>query len=62
MSRDGDRIVELFGFVRETNYGRLFDVRSEADPINLAYTGLGLRRTPTTPTATRCRASSSCTA
>jgi gamma-butyrobetaine dioxygenase len=37
------RIVELFGFVRETNYGRLFDVRSEADPINLAYTGLGLQ-------------------
>jgi gamma-butyrobetaine dioxygenase len=36
-------IVALFGFVRETNYGRLFDVRSDADPINLAYTGLGLQ-------------------
>ena len=36
-------VVSLFGFVRETNYGRLFDVRSEADPINLAYTGLGLQ-------------------
>jgi alpha-ketoglutarate-dependent taurine dioxygenase len=35
--------VDLFGFVRETNYGRLFDVRSEPDPINLAYTGLGLQ-------------------
>ena len=28
--------------VRETNYGRYFEVRSEANPINLAYTGLGL--------------------
>jgi gamma-butyrobetaine dioxygenase len=28
------------GFVRETNYGRLFDVRVEATPDNLAYTGL----------------------
>ena len=37
------RVVDLFGYVRETNYGRLFDVRSEADPINLAYTGLGLQ-------------------
>jgi gamma-butyrobetaine dioxygenase len=26
------------GFVRETNYGRLFDVRVVADPANLAYT------------------------
>jgi len=28
------------GFVRETNYGRLFDVRVEATPANLAFTGL----------------------
>jgi gamma-butyrobetaine dioxygenase len=28
------------GFVRETNYGRLFDVRVSATPANLAYTGL----------------------
>ncbi|HEY7207458.1 MAG TPA: TauD/TfdA family dioxygenase [Gaiellaceae bacterium] len=35
-------VAELFGFVRETNYGRLFDVRSVVDPSNLAYTGLGL--------------------
>ncbi|WP_119300969.1 2-trimethylaminoethylphosphonate dioxygenase [Dongia deserti] len=34
----GDRI----GFVRTTNYGRLFDVISEPDPNNLAYTALGL--------------------
>lgn len=36
------RVTELFGFVRETNYGRLFDVRSVVNPTNLAYTGLGL--------------------
>ncbi len=36
------RVAELFGFVRETNYGRLFDVRSVVNPSNLAYTGLGL--------------------
>ena len=36
------RTAELFGFVRETNYGRLFDVRSLVNPTNLAYTGLGL--------------------
>lgn len=35
-------VAELFGFVRETNYGRLFEVRSEAQPINLAYTPVGL--------------------
>jgi gamma-butyrobetaine dioxygenase len=36
------RVAELFGFVRETNYGRLFDVRAHVDPRNLAYTALGL--------------------
>ena len=36
------RVAELFGYVRETNYGRLFDVRSVVNPSNLAYTGLGL--------------------
>ncbi len=36
-------IVDLFGYVRETNYGRLFEVRAEVDPTNLAYTGLGLQ-------------------
>ncbi len=36
-------IAELFGFVRETNYGRIFDVRVEANPSNLAYTNLGLQ-------------------
>ncbi|NNF53656.1 MAG: HD domain-containing protein [Acidimicrobiales bacterium] len=30
------------GFVRETNYGDLFDVRTDPEPINLAYTPKGL--------------------
>jgi gamma-butyrobetaine dioxygenase len=36
------RTAELFGFVRETNYGRLFDVKTVVNPTNLAYTSLGL--------------------
>jgi gamma-butyrobetaine dioxygenase len=36
------RVIELFGHVRETNYGRLFDVVSVEKPSNLAYTGLAL--------------------
>ncbi|MCR9221670.1 MAG: TauD/TfdA family dioxygenase [Alphaproteobacteria bacterium] len=36
------RIVSLFGYVRETNYGRLFDVRAEEKPANMAFTGAGL--------------------
>ena len=28
--------------MRETNYGRLFDVKTVVNPTNLAYTGLGL--------------------
>jgi len=36
------RVAEFFGFVRETNYGRLFDVKTVVKPTNLAYTGLGL--------------------
>jgi len=35
--------VDLFGYVRETNYGRHFEVRTEVNPTNLAYTGLGLQ-------------------
>lgn len=37
------RVVDLFGHVRETNYGRHFEVRTEVNPTNLAYTGLGLQ-------------------
>ncbi|MGR3365314.1 MAG: 2-trimethylaminoethylphosphonate dioxygenase [Maritimibacter harenae] len=36
-------VVDLFGYVRETNYGRHFEVRTEVDPTNLAFTGLGLQ-------------------
>ncbi len=37
------RIVDWFGHVRETNYGRKFEVRTEVNPTNLAFTGLGLQ-------------------
>jgi len=37
------QVAGLFGHVRETNYGKWFDVRSEVNPSNLAYTGLGLQ-------------------
>lgn len=33
-------VVDLFGYARETNYGRIFDVRVESDPANLAFTSL----------------------
>lgn len=41
---DGEvaRVAELFAHVRETNYGRWFDVRSVVDPANLADSALGL--------------------
>ena len=37
------KIIDLFGFVRETNYGKHFEVRTEVNPSNLAYTGLALQ-------------------
>ena len=37
-----ERAAALLGYVIETNYGRLFDVRPEPAPDNLAYTALGL--------------------
>ena len=36
------RFARRIGFVRDTNYGLLFDVVAEPDPINLAYTPAGL--------------------
>ena len=36
-------IANLFGYVRETNYGKWFDVKSKINAINLAYTNLGLQ-------------------
>lgn len=37
------KIVDLFGYVRETNYGKWFEVRTEINPSNLAFTSLGLQ-------------------
>ena len=37
------RLVDLFGYVWQTNYGPVFEVRTEVNPTNLAYTGLGLQ-------------------
>lgn len=37
------QVAGFFGFVRETNYGRHFEVRTEVNPTNLAFTGLGLQ-------------------
>lgn len=36
------KAVSMVGQVSETNYGRVFDVRSVAQPENLAYSDLGL--------------------
>jgi len=35
-------VAARIGWVRETNYGRVFDVRAVADPNNLAYTNRAL--------------------
>ncbi|CAN5504715.1 gamma-butyrobetaine dioxygenase [soil metagenome] len=43
VSGDLCKVAELFGYVRETNYGRWFEVRAEVNPNNLAYTNLGLQ-------------------
>jgi gamma-butyrobetaine dioxygenase len=35
-------VAETFGTVRDTNFGKMFNVRSEPNPEDLAYTGLAL--------------------
>jgi gamma-butyrobetaine dioxygenase len=35
-------IARTFGYVRETNYGELFDVHVEAEPTNLAFSALAI--------------------
>jgi gamma-butyrobetaine dioxygenase len=42
--RDGQvlAVAQTFGFVRETNYGRLFEVRVEESPNNLAFTSAAI--------------------
>ena len=37
------KIAKLFGYVRETNYGKYFDVKSKINAVNLAYTNLELQ-------------------
>ena len=36
------KLVDLFGYVRETNYGKYYDVIAEKNPENLANTGRAL--------------------
>ena len=38
----GNSTLKELGFNRETNYGKLFEVRTEVNPNNLAYTNMGL--------------------
>jgi len=35
-------VAETFGTVRDTNFGKMFNVRSEPNPEDLAYTGIPL--------------------
>jgi gamma-butyrobetaine dioxygenase len=35
-------VIRLFGFVRETNYGKIFDVKTVVDPNNLAYSNTAI--------------------
>jgi len=37
------KIAKLFGYVRETNYGKWFNVKSKTNAVNLAYTNLALK-------------------
>ena len=36
------KVIDEFGFVRETNYGPIFEVKAKIDANNLAFTNLGL--------------------
>lgn len=36
------KVISELGYTRETNYGTLFEVRTEVNPNNLAYTNMGL--------------------
>ncbi|WP_438463146.1 2-trimethylaminoethylphosphonate dioxygenase [Marinomonas sp. PE14-40] len=35
-------VIDTFGYVRDTNYGKLFEVKTQVEPNNLAFTNLGL--------------------
>ncbi len=49
------KVAELFGYVRETNYGRWFEVRAEVNPTISPTPISGFRRIRTIPIAIRCR-------
>jgi gamma-butyrobetaine dioxygenase len=36
------KVISELGYTRETNYGAIFEVRTEVNPNNLAYTNMGL--------------------
>ena len=36
------KVISELGYTRETNYGTFFEVRTEVNPNNLAYTNMGL--------------------
>jgi len=36
------KVISELGYTRETNYGAIFEVRTEVSPNNLAYTNMGL--------------------
>jgi len=36
------KVIAEIGYTRETNYGSIFEVRTEVNPNNLAYTNMGL--------------------
>jgi gamma-butyrobetaine hydroxylase len=37
-----EQVVERFGYIRETNYGKIMDIKWIANPNNVAYTSLAL--------------------
>ena len=43
-AKDGEviKFAEKIGFIRETNFGKLFNVRSQKQPNDLAYTSIEL--------------------
>lgn len=49
------KVADLFGYVRETNYGRHFEVRTEVNPSILPLPALACRRTRITPIVIRFR-------
>jgi len=55
-------VANAFGWVRDTNFGSMFNVRSEPNPRIWPIPASRWTRTPTIRIATRCRASSCCTA